>query len=184
MKTRLSLGLVALALIGGSLFFWGRPPSPAAPTAHGATTVVPQSLGSSAPVPSAPATNNSPAETPEHLPNPTEVSRSVDQAIERIEAAVVTYEASSLPVIAPFLTHSNPELRRAAREGMLQMGADEASPLLRAAAEKLKDPREATLLLDAADFLDLPPLPSGARPDRTRTATPPPTLEPGEPTPR
>jgi hypothetical protein len=76
---------------------------------------------------------------------------------DRLEAAILTYDASALPVIAPFLVHEDPELREAAREGLLQMGLGEAVPLLREAAAKMKDPREAVALLDAAEFLELPP---------------------------
>jgi hypothetical protein len=99
---------------------------------------------------------------------------------------VVTYEASALPVIARYLTHADPALREAAREGMLQMGLQEASPLLREAAGKVQDPREAIALLDAADFLELPTLslksgkprvvqpPPGRRGDERARSLPPP----------
>ena len=97
-----------------------------------------------------------------------------EQATRRIEAAVVTYDKDSLPVIVPYLTDPDPELRAAAREGLLQMGLAEAAPLLREAAGKLKDPREAILLLDAADFLELPSVSSSAgKKRRAHPASPP-----------
>ena len=57
---------------------------------------------------------------------------------------------------------------------MLQMGLAESAPLLREAAGKLQDPREAILLLDAADFLALPQLPITGG-ERRKMPSPPPT---------
>lgn len=78
--------------------------------------------------------------------------------VRRLDQAVTSYEVGSLPIVASYLNNAHPELRRAALEGMLQMGLSQAAPLLREAAEKANDPREAIAMLDAADFLDLPTL--------------------------
>lgn len=92
-------------------------------------------------------------------------------ALQRIETAVVTYAVASLPTITPLLTHPDGEIRLAAREGLLRMGLSEAAPALREAAGEVSDPREAVLLLDAADFLELPTLPSTG--NRRRDVLPP-----------
>ena len=91
-------------------------------------------------------------------------------------------QASALPTLAPYLVHSDPALREAAREGMLQMGLAEAAPHLREAAGKIKDPREAILLLDAADFLMLPTLPIASGEKRRTPVPPPPQRERPPPT--
>lgn len=82
---------------------------------------------------------------------------SEDAARAEIDALVVSYDASALPRLAAYLVHPLAEVRVLAREGIVQLGAVEGAPLLRAAADKAKDPREAVAVLDAADFLDLPP---------------------------
>ena len=87
-------------------------------------------------------------------------SDALSSAQERIDALVVTYAKESLPALSTYLTHQDPAVREVAREGFLQMGLTEGAAYLRAAADQLRDPREAVQLLDAADFLDLPSVPS------------------------
>lgn len=82
---------------------------------------------------------------------------SEETARTKIETLMVAYDASALPGLAEYLAHPLAEVRAMARDGVVQLGAEEGAPLLRAAADKAKDPREAVALLDAADFLDLPP---------------------------
>ena len=84
----------------------------------------------------------------------------LSSARERIDALVVTYAKESLPALSSYLTHQDPAVREAARDGFLQMGLTEGAAYLRAAADQIRDPREAVQLLDAADFLDLPSVPS------------------------
>ena len=103
--------------------------------------------------------------------------------LSRIETAIASAGPESLPLLASYLTHSDPELRALAREGMVQKSLPEAVPLLREAAGKMKDPREAITLLDAADFLSLPTLPptgDGTR-QRTKGASPDQARPPGRP---
>ena len=76
--------------------------------------------------------------------------------LETIRRAAARYDASAAPELDRYLLHADPEVREAARDGMVQAGDAAAVPYLRAAAGKMKDPREAILLLDAADFLELP----------------------------
>lgn len=78
-------------------------------------------------------------------------------ALEAMHTAMVSYDPTKLPVITAYLNHPDEELRQAALENLLQMGEAAAAPLLRAASEKARSPQEALAMLDAADFLELPP---------------------------
>ena len=175
-RPALLLGLVLPALVV-LVVLWSRwssaeaaDSSDAVPTGNASAAAATSNAGftfpvAEAPAPSAtsaetPATETSLAEVPPEAASDTEPDAAQARSIQQIEDAVVTYQASSLPVIAPFLVHGDPVVREAAREGVVQMGLSEAAPLLREAAGKLKDPREAILLLDAADFLELPSVPS------------------------
>ncbi|MBC8009310.1 MAG: hypothetical protein H7067_04345 [Burkholderiales bacterium] len=89
-----------------------------------------------------------------------------EEAREKIESLVVAYDASVLPRLAGYLAHPSAEVRAMAREGVVQLGATEGAAFLRAAADKATDPREAVALLDAADFLDLPPAEIAGRASR------------------
>jgi len=73
-----------------------------------------------------------------------------------LDDLATTYDAAELPKIQPYLVNADPEIRQAALNAMLVLGDGAASPLLREAAGKLSNPREATALLDAADHLELP----------------------------
>lgn len=61
-------------------------------------------------------------------------------------------------MIRPYLTHPGPEMRTATLQGMIILGDASAAPLLRAAAKETSDPKEVTALLEAADYLELPPV--------------------------
>ena len=76
--------------------------------------------------------------------------------LNTIEQASVTYDAKALPLIEPYLLHQDPEVRRAAMNGMIVLGEAAAGPLLRKAAEKSTSPKEAVALSEAADFVELP----------------------------
>ena len=79
--------------------------------------------------------------------------------LTRIEDLSVTYDAREVPALAAFLTHDAVEVRAAAIDGLIRLGSKEAAEPLRAASAKVKDPREAIAMLDAADYLELPPMP-------------------------
>ena len=55
-----------------------------------------------------------------------------------------------------FLLHPDPEVRESARNGMIVLGDAQAGPLLREASRHVTDPREAAVLLEAADYVELP----------------------------
>jgi hypothetical protein len=83
--------------------------------------------------------------------------------LTRIDDLAVTYDAREVPALAAFLNHESAEVRAAAIDGLVRLGAKEAAEPLRAAAAKTKDPREAVALLDAAAYLELPPMPASMR---------------------
>ena len=78
------------------------------------------------------------------------------EILVEIEEAAVTYDAKSLPVINRYLLHSSPEVRRAARDGMIVLGSSEAAPLLLNASRQTADVKEARELMEAAEYLQLP----------------------------
>jgi hypothetical protein len=79
--------------------------------------------------------------------------------ISEIEAAYTTYHPDSLPVLSRFLAHPDLEIRTFARDAIVQVGHEDGAAVLRAAAREAQDPRESVALLDAAEFLELPPAP-------------------------
>jgi hypothetical protein len=79
-----------------------------------------------------------------------------DDAQTTIDAAVVTYSPAGVKAIRPYLLDADPEVRAAARDGLVQLGESDAVPLLRDAASKLQDPQEITSFREAADLLALP----------------------------
>lgn len=88
-------------------------------------------------------------------------SRSADpqhreEARTTIDAAVVSYSPAGVKEIRPYLLDADPEVRAAARDGMVQLGEGDAIPLLRDAASKLENPEEVASLQEAADLLALP----------------------------
>ena len=180
----LVLSAVALAVFGAFLLFRTNAPSPAIPDApRGSVASTPVASTPSPPTPTAIAPPSVSAPPPRPASAATDSSpASSDADLARIESAVASGQAASLPTLAPYLVHSDPALREAAREGMLQMSLAEAAPLLREAAGKIKDPREAILLLDAADFLSLPTIPVAAGAPRRTPVPPPPQRERPPPT--
>ncbi len=76
----------------------------------------------------------------------------------KLQALAATHDEGALPALAVYLEHEDAGVREAAREAVVQLGASAGAARLRAAADAAKDPREALELLDAADFLDLPPV--------------------------
>lgn len=186
----LSLGAVVL----GGVMFWlgvrtgaGRAPAPVVAPVVQATAPAFVATPAADLVPTfAPASMSEPAAeaVPALGPSTVEPSAPVETRtppaeadVRRLENAVTTYATSGLPVVAGYLVDPHPELRRAAIEGMLQMGLAEAAPLLRDASGKVSDPRDAIAMLDAADFLELPTL--ELRKGKTRVQAPPPSPFPG-----
>lgn len=80
-----------------------------------------------------------------------------EAVLEFIHGTAITYDARELPKLRPYLTHPDPEMREAALQGMITLGDVSAVPLLRAAAKEATDPKEVSALLEAAQYLELPP---------------------------
>ena len=81
-----------------------------------------------------------------------------EAALEIIHDASVTYDPAELPVIQPYLLSPDPELRAAAVDAMVVLGDASASPLLREAAAKVSSTQEALKMIEAAAYVELPPL--------------------------
>jgi hypothetical protein len=76
--------------------------------------------------------------------------------LEEINDAAVMYDPAYLPAIQKYLLHQDPEVRKAAINGMIVLGHREASPMLREASKLAPSPHEAVAMLEAADYLELP----------------------------
>ena len=79
-----------------------------------------------------------------------------DAMLAAIKDASVTYDAKALPIIEAYLLHADPLIRAAAKNGMIVLGDAAAGPLLREASHHVATPHEATALLEAADYVELP----------------------------
>lgn len=155
--------MVAVAFIGaaGVIFFW--PNSAEAPEAKPsstsrASTPTPVPLISTAP--SAPHADLPMTTSPSGPPPAGEQdgeSTHEAKAVAQIEAAAVTYAPSGIDTIAPFLLDASPVVRQNAIDGLIRLGETGGASALREAAAKVKDPRDAIKMLDAADYLELPP---------------------------
>jgi HEAT repeat protein len=73
-----------------------------------------------------------------------------------IHTASITYDPAEIQTLAPFLQDPDPEIRKAAAEGLIVLGDAAAAPVLRDAARLQSDPRETISLLEAAEYLELP----------------------------
>lgn len=73
-----------------------------------------------------------------------------------IGEAAITYSPAGVKAIRPFLQDPDPAIRRAARDGLVQLGEADAVPFLREAALQAGDPEEIASLREAADLLSLP----------------------------
>lgn len=169
----LLVGMGAPALLIWAFRTAGPPPRPSVPpprlapgTLSADVTRMPAaaSAGRARPPESAAANGVQPAEAPA-LTEPAAI-------LAAIEAASTSYDAAELPRIQPFLTHPDPEIRSAALAGIVNLGHAAGAPVLRAAARQLVDSKEAVGLLQAADYLELPPVPKSMRPRVRAAGTP------------
>jgi hypothetical protein len=76
--------------------------------------------------------------------------------IQAIQAAAMTYEPMKVPEIQPYLDHPDPSIRRAAMDGIVELGYPTGAPVLREAATRAATTEEAALLNAKADYLLLP----------------------------
>lgn len=80
------------------------------------------------------------------------------RTVDELEALAMNQDADSLQAILAELTNADPEIRAAARKAAVQFGDRAAAPELRDVAARIEDVDEKRALLEAADFLELPPL--------------------------
>lgn len=99
----------------------------------------------------------SPSEPQKHEAKPSTPPASQAVILGQIEDASVTYDAKALPLIEPYLLNPDPVVREAAMKGMINLGDAAAGPLLREASHHVSTPQEAVALLEAADYVELPP---------------------------
>ncbi|WP_338286576.1 hypothetical protein [Luteolibacter sp. LG18] len=86
----------------------------------------------------------------------------VDEIVrEDIEKAVVTYSPDALPTFERFLASNEPDVREAARDGLVRLGQKGGAALLRRATARMTDPEEIKRMQETADWLDLPPATEG-----------------------
>jgi hypothetical protein len=110
------------------------------------------------PVPAAPVSTN--ALTPEQR------EAAIDAETDRLQEWSMSNDPASLSNILADLTSPEKEVRDAAIEAAKQFGSTNAIPTLKATADNTSDLQEKIALLEAADFLSLPPL------DFSQPATP------------
>lgn len=81
----------------------------------------------------------------------------VDELVrEDIEKAVVTYSPDALPTFERFLASNEPDVREAARDGLVRLGEKGGGAILRRATARMTDPEEIKRMQETADWLELP----------------------------
>lgn len=98
--------------------------------------------------------SSSAAEKPEI--DSTSNAESKQTILEKIHEASITYDPSQLPAIRGYLLHPEAEIREAAVNGMIVLGDASAGPMLREAAKLAPTAKEAVVMEEAADYVELP----------------------------
>ena len=80
------------------------------------------------------------------------------QILEAINDFATTYDPKELVKIEPYLLHADPQVRNAAIDGMIRLGDASASVMLRSASAKAPTTADAIAMLQAAEYLQLPPV--------------------------
>lgn len=106
---------------------------------------------------SAPTSSPALPPTPAIL-TPEERQAAADAEIDHLQDWSLNDDPASLSNILNDLTYPDKEVREAAIEAAEQFGSSDAVPVLRKLAANDEDPEERAALLEAADFLSLPPL--------------------------
>ncbi len=78
-------------------------------------------------------------------------------AFDAIELSARQKTPESLALLVAYASMPNPDVSSPALDALIRRGDVAAGPMLRAAAKTLEDPRAAVVLLDTADFIELPP---------------------------
>ncbi len=159
--------LVAASLLTllGFLLLFPEPPAPAR-SAPQPKPDIPKSARADrqavAPLPAAPAEPNPRDGRRENSPAASTLAakpEDKEQTLLLIENAMTTYSEEGLPVLEPYLSHADPEIRAAAAEAIIQLAVPAGAGVLRKAAKNSRNPEEQIKLLQGADFLELPRMP-------------------------
>ena len=146
MRPRFLLAATGLALILAAFYF----PRRAQPPQSGTIPEAPQAPSTRASRLPSPASTAGSANSSEPAPT-------LSPALENeIEEAVVTYSPEALPFLGKLLASGEPDVREAARDGLVRLGEKGGAVLLRRATAKLTDPEEIKKFLETADYLELP----------------------------
>ncbi len=163
------LFLVLVLLLGVGLGWWlkpraldGRAASDAS-VAHGAAPAPASVLAAPAsepepeavPVAPAPAATQAAAAKILSVPATPEALQAAERAIDE---AALSYDAEAVKLIAPYLTNGDARIRSLARDGLIRASDPSGAKALRGAALRLEDARELAEFLEAAEFLELPPM--------------------------
>lgn len=95
----------------------------------------------------------------------------LEKQIEALTDASIKSDSNSFQLIVNALGDQRPEIREAARESAIQFGSRDAIPFLKDAAAKTDDPHEKVEILNAIEFLALPPF-SEIRASRRTNSSP------------
>ncbi len=82
----------------------------------------------------------------------------VQERVAELMALAMNNDSNSLNTIWSELSNPDREIRAGALEAVIQFGDHSVSPRLRELAAQTQDPDEKTAILEAADYLDLPPI--------------------------
>jgi hypothetical protein len=109
-------------------------------------------------VPATPSTAAAKPEAQAEAPEQTAQKAAKEQTLSVIHNAMTTWSEEGVPVIQPYLSSPDREIRVEAIEAMKQLGVPQAAAALRAAAKRTTNPDEREVMLEAAEFAELPPL--------------------------
>ena len=82
----------------------------------------------------------------------------VQERVAELTSLAMNNDADSFNTIWSELSNPDKEIRAGALEAVIQFGDHSVSPRLRELAAQTQDPAEQSAILEAADYLDLPPI--------------------------
>lgn len=82
-----------------------------------------------------------------------------EKSLEKIHEAMVTYSEEGLPVIKPYLSHPDSEVRVAAIDAVINLAVPAGADVLRQASKTARNSEEQIKMIQGADFLELPRIP-------------------------
>ena len=82
----------------------------------------------------------------------------VQERVAELTVLAMNDDSNSFNIIWSELSNPDREIRAGALEAVIQFGDHSVSPRLRELAAQTQDPAEQAAILEAADYLDLPPI--------------------------